>query len=153
MSISSLKASIASVLTNSAADNSLTPEVNKGLLFDIIDEFVQSDGEVVYKAQLTQSGTDAPVINEYVNTGLTITAGYNDIGSFFLSGFSDLDTGKWEIEFSKAVAPGDSVDVFCGSKSTINLTTRSAGSNANGVLRGSTSTPAYYNVITVKKYA
>jgi hypothetical protein len=107
----------------------------------------------IWKAQIEQTGTSAPVLTVLVNTlGVTVTTSYVGVGTFLLSGFDSNLTGDTAIECVENTAIG-SVSRSLATSSSINIFSAifSAGAFnlANDVL---TTAQKINQIITVTKY-
>ena len=111
------------------------------------------DGEILYKARVEQNGENPPSLTEYINnTGNVITTDYTSEGIFALLGFPNLLSQDLEITFSHQGLNSEKVTHFCGAPTTVVLITKRDEVFTNGVLRGVSTQPSYYNVLTIKKY-
>jgi len=92
----------------------------------------------VWKAIITQTGTNAPALTVIENTlGVTVTPSYSAVGSYVLSGFASLlDTTSSDISFGMDFQPSYLEHSRCliATTSTIALSTYSSGALANDVL-------------------
>ena len=93
----------------------------------------------VWKARITQTGTNAPVLTVFVNTlGVTVTPNYAGVGTYTLTGFATLLTGNVEIEQQFHLAYLNDAIALLSTSSVIALSTYTSGVLANGVLISST---------------
>lgn len=115
-----------------------------------------SGGKVLYKARITQTGTDAPTLTEFINnTGETITASRTNVGTYVVTGFNgQLDTDCVITFDGNGIDQGESVKIFSatGDNNFAILTYDNANSLADDVLNVDTVGLFYFNSITVTKY-
>jgi hypothetical protein len=130
--------------------------VVKSITANVINGVPQLNKEV-YMAKLTQSGTNAPVVVELINTlGFTIVSYYNRKGEYQLSGFSLEDYGitdsfenvVYSIENTNGILDKDFVEYYCEGDDVF-INTYKSGSHDNGVLPSDTSRSF---IITVTLY-
>lgn len=112
---------------------------------------------ILLKARISQSGTNAPVLTEYINnTGLTINGSYSSVGNYALIGFagSTLLEGNIEITMSDGLVNGDTVSlgVDSGYNVIVINTKDSGGNDKDGALPSSLGNTFRYCVLTLKKY-
>jgi hypothetical protein len=112
-------------------------------------------GEVIYKARVIQSGTNAPTLTEYLNPkGYTITTGYSSAGNYTLAGFTDetfLSGGKYETTIDSNFSELHNSVLIVQTNTQLGLITRdSANTFTNGIL-ANTGAGAYH-IITITKY-
>ena len=102
----------------------------------------KSDGNAtfrVWKARITQTGTNAPVLTVFENTlGVTITPNYVGVGTYTLTGFATLLTGNVDINQSFQSTYLEHSIAILSTSSIIALSTYLSGVLANNVLIGST---------------
>lgn len=121
---------------------------------DIVVSGSQIDVEVVYKAALIQTGTNAITITELVNpNNYTITSNYNGVGDyslfgFFSEAFKTTTTNTYEVTLStQQLGYGEAAITSMSSDIEIDINTYdNTGTAANDILDNK------WNVITVKKY-
>jgi hypothetical protein len=131
-----------------AVDGTLYTRSNDG-----IEEVATSAsaGEIMYKARVSQQGAEAPVLTEYINRYGTITPSYTDVGSYALSGFSELTTAGHEI--SLVCNNFGFVRVILGSATTLAIATRDSSDNqANGILGSGLTAGSVISTLTIIKY-
>ena len=106
---------------------------------------------LIYKAQISQTGTGAPTLVELINTlGVgTLTPSYTGVGDYEITGFTALTTGLLERNITSP-QPSE-VNMFILNPTTIRITTDLAGVATNGVLTNS-GTNVGSSVITIIKY-
>jgi hypothetical protein len=105
----------------------------------------------VWKAQIFQENTDAPVINVLVNTlGVTIVPTYSSVGSYLLSGFDGNLTANTCIERNMDFQYiTDFISISRIGDSIIGIGTLASGVSSNDVIWSSRFRD---NTITVTKY-
>jgi hypothetical protein len=105
----------------------------------------------VWKAQILQESTDAPVLNVLVNTlDVTITPTYSSVGTFFLNGFdSKLTDGTCIERNMNFQSANDFIDISRTSSSIIVIATSNSGTLSNDIIWSSRFRD---NIITVTKY-
>ena len=108
------------------------------------------NGDVLYKADISQVGTNIPVISEYINkANLTITASIKSAGFYKLSGFDGNLMGKIEFAFNGEI--GVNKFEFASSPGDSNIfefyTKNASGTPTNGIL-----VVDKKNIITIYKY-
>jgi hypothetical protein len=93
-------------------------------------------GGKVWKAQIAQSGTDAPYLNVLENTlGVTVVPSYSSVGSYLLSGFdSKLTDNTCTSMVVSLVNDDDYYTWLRASTSIIAIGTSNAGVLADDVL-------------------
>lgn len=94
----------------------------------------------MWKAQIAQTGTSAPVIvSEFVNTlGVMVVPTYSVVGAFGFSGFAGLLVGNVEIEHNFQLSYLEHSISLLTTPSLITLATYSSGVLANDVIVGTT---------------
>jgi hypothetical protein len=112
-------------------------------------------GEVIYKARIIQSGTNAPTLTEYINPkGYTITTGYTGAGNYTLAGFTDetfQTGGNYETTIDANLIAVHNAGLLVQTNTQLLLITRdNTNTNANGILANTGA--GVYHVITVTKY-
>lgn len=106
-------------------------------------------GTILWKGQLVQTSTNAPVITEYVNiAGLTVTSAYGGVGSYTLLGFNSLLTGNIEVTFSRNIPADEDITVQVATNSILLVETY----NSFGTVSADDIIDANFNVITVTAY-
>ena len=104
----------------------------------------------IWKAQITQTGTNAPVLTVLVNTlGVTVTTAYADVGEYLLNGFDLNLTGLTAVEITNANING-LIYLAVNTTSQIQVSVMNYGLSPNDDLINT----AYQlsQIITVTKY-
>ena len=108
----------------------------------------------VWKAQVTQTGTSAPVLNVLVNTlGASVTTSYISVGSFKINGFPEnMNTDFYSVEFSPTnlLAGINEIGVDAGGADKLIIQTYDASGTLDNSLLPSVYRQSY--IITVTKY-
>ena len=107
----------------------------------------------VWSAQITQTGTSAPVLTELINTlGITASPAYSAVGVYYIDGFDSNLTGLYKVEavfeFNDTTY---SHTILASSSSRLNFATYVSGVATNGLLSSVTSRVGCFT-ITVTKY-
>jgi hypothetical protein len=102
----------------------------------VSDEFVnitKNNTPLVWEALITQTGTDAPLLNVINNTlGITAISGYVGTGVYAISGFATLLTGSVKID---AFNTNGQIECSIATSSIIGIATYNAsGTNQNDLL-------------------
>jgi hypothetical protein len=147
-------------LTTDIYEGEMYQDTDTGIVYtrmgeDIVVSGSQIDVEVVYKAALIQTGTNAITVTELVNpNNYTITSNYNGVGDYSLFGFlgedfkSTIATNTYEVTLStQELGYGEAAITSMSSDIEIDINTYdNTGTAANDILDNK------WNVITVKKY-
>lgn len=121
---------------------------NKTTTQDIAN--IPSTSVKIWKAQVTQAGTSAPVLTVLVNTlGVTVVPGYTSPGQYTLSGFDSNLTGLVAMEKSNVPTLGEIVFGVSTSSVAVLNTLNTGGATANDILDP---TAILSQIITVTKY-
>lgn len=87
---------------------------------------------LMWKALITQGGTNAPTITEVINNlGTTNVSNYGGVGAYNITGFAGLITGNYEIIANFNQVVGDEKFVTAATSSVIGINTYTAGIAAN----------------------
>jgi hypothetical protein len=132
-------------------------DINTGVVYTRSAAGIETVGGGVgvlkqWKAQIAQTGTNAPVLTILVNTlGVTVTSHYDGVGDYHLEGFDGNLTGLCEILMSRdRVINTGIMDIFNSSTSIIDINTYDGGYNPSNNIFD----PAgvLIHTITVTKY-
>lgn len=115
-------------------------------------------GTVIYKGRIYQTGTNAPVLEDYINpTGLTLTPSYGITGFYSIQGFTGetfITSGNYQIELSLTGLDNTKhVEITPLNETVIALTTKVSGVATDGVLLDTDGGgQREYQVLTITKY-
>jgi hypothetical protein len=106
----------------------------------------------IWKAQIEQTGTSAPVLTVLVNTlGVTLTPSYSGVGDYSIDGFDGNLTGLIEIDLTSYIEENNTTEINCLTSSILRIKSFTAGSIANDVFSNS-GTNVGSSILTVTKY-
>lgn len=106
-----------------------------------------------YKALITQTGTNAPVLTEIENSlGVTVTSNYLGVGGYTLSGFSGLLTGDIEISLLKNTVAGEYAVSTLVSSSVLSIETGDYATDTTAFTPKDGVLDTLGNSITIIKY-
>jgi hypothetical protein len=100
--------SVNGTITVQSRGNATMQSLNGNLLLNSPNGNVLVNGVKVYKALLTQTGTNAPVATVLQNSlGVTPTYGYTDIGIYTITATSTLTLNKTAVSFGSNISIND----------------------------------------------
>lgn len=112
----------------------------------------ESSEPLIYKAQISQTGTNAPTLTTIINTlNVDLTPSYNSTGNYNITGWDGNLTGLIEINLTSNKGYDETVEFQCVTNSLFNLKTYIGGTLSNDVLKNS----GIYvgsSILTVIKY-
>jgi hypothetical protein len=117
-----------------------------------------ASGQVIYKGRIHQTGTNAPVLEDYINpTSLTLTPSYGITGFYSIQGFTGetfITAGNYQIELSlTGLDDTKHVEITPLNETVIALTTKVSGVATDGVLLDTDGGgQREYQVLTITKY-
>lgn len=133
-------------------DNEVTAAQLKALLSGV------GAGTVIYKGRISQTGTNAPVVEDYINPGsLTVFGSYGAPGFYSIQGFTGetfITAGNYQIELSlTGLTDTKHVEITPVNETVIGLTTKSGGVLTDGVLLDTDGGgQREYQILTITKY-